>query len=300
MDIHQIRDLIRQELPNILREDRAVRQYLVALMQERSADRLETESRFDAVLDELRRGREEEMLKWLETTARLDRKMDEDAAKRVEQERKWAEITARMDRKMDEDAAKWTEQTAKWAEQERSWAEITARLDRKMDEDAAKWVEQTAKWQEHGARLDRMLDAIEAQGRRHDQSIGALGARWGMQTEQSFRNGLAAILTGTFDVEVANVTEYDAAGEVFGRPDQVELDVIVQDGDLIICEIKSSMSKSDMVIFDRKVAFYEKRHDRKASRKLVISPMVHPAAQEVAQALGIEVYSYAEDVVGLA
>ena len=95
---------------------------------------------------------------------------------------------------------------------------------------------------------------------------------------------------------MVNVIEFDAVGEVFGRPDQVELDVIIQNGSLILCEIKASMSKSDMVIFERKVRFYEKRHNRKADRTLVISPMVDARAMALATELGIEVYSYAEDV----
>ena len=72
--------------------------------------------------------------------------------------------------------------------------------------------------------------------------------------------------------------------------------MIIQDGTLILCEIKSSMSKSDMYAFERKVRFYEKRHSRKAHRAVVISPMVERRAREVAQKLGLEVYSYAEDV----
>ena len=47
---------------------------------------------------------------------------------------------------------------------------------------------------------------------------------------------------------------------------------------------------------NRKVAFYEKHHQRRVDRKLVISPMVDPRALPVAQNLGIEIYSYAEDV----
>jgi len=97
-------------------------------------------------------------------------------------------------------------------------------------------------------------------------------------------------------VDVLNVTDYDQTGEVFGHPDQVEIDVIIQDGLVILCEIKSSVSKSEMYTFDRKVAFYEKRHSRKATRKLVISPMVDDLAQQVAQKLGIEVYTHADDV----
>ena len=72
--------------------------------------------------------------------------------------------------------------------------------------------------------------------------------------------------------------------------------MIIQDGTLILCEIKSSMSKADMYIFERKVRFYEKRHERKADRALVISPMVEERARRLARKLGIEVYSYAEDV----
>lgn len=180
-------------------------------------------------------------------------------------------------------------------------------FDRMLDELRRDREENTRKWEanqqelraireETTARFDRMLDALEAQAKKHDRSIGALGARWGLHTEQSFRNALKGILEDSFGVEVINVTEYDDEGEVFGRPDQVELDIIIQDGMLIVCEIKSSMSKSDMYIFERKVRFYEKRHDRKANRALVISPMVDDRALPVAAKLGIKVYSYAEDV----
>jgi len=132
--------------------------------------------------------------------------------------------------------------------------------------------------------------------RKHDSTIGALGARWGLYSEASFRNALKGILEESFDVQVLNVTEYDERGKVFGRPEQVELDIIVKNGLLIACEIKPSMSKSDMYIFERKVRFYEQLHDRAADRMLVISPMVDEQAQSVADDLGIQVYSYTDSV----
>jgi len=141
----------------------------------------------------------------------------------------------------------------------------------------------------------QMQASIEALVRKHDSTIGALGARSGLSSEQAFRQALAGILEGSFGVEVLQVTEYDDAGEVFGRPEQVELDVIIQDGTLILVEIKSSMSKADVYTFGRKVAFYERRHGRQATRKLVISPMVEEVARSVAGRLGIEVYSRAEE-----
>lgn len=145
----------------------------------------------------------------------------------------------------------------------------------------------------HGKEHERMMLEIK---RQYESTIGALGARWGIHSEQSFRKALKGILEETFDVEVINVTEFDDEGDVFGRPDQVELDIIIRNGTLIICEIKSSMSKSDMYIFERKVRFYEKRHQKQATKMIVISPMVDKRAEPVAKKFGIEVYSYANNI----
>jgi hypothetical protein len=54
-----------------------------------------------------------------------------------------------------------------------------------------------------------------------------------------------------------------------------------------------------MYTFDRKVQYYERRHQRPVQRKLVISPMMHLTARPVAEKLGIEVFSYVEDATGL-
>lgn len=235
MENQQIIDLIRRELPGIMQRHSEIRQWVLELTHAQYADKQETESRFDRMLEELR----------------LDR---------------------------EENARKWDEQKRKW------------------DDQNAKWEDQKSKWEANQQTINEMLQAIKAQAQKHESSIGALGARWGLYSEQSFRSGLKAILEISFGVEVLNINEYDEAGEVFGRPDQVELDIIIQDGVLILCELKSSISKSDMYTFEKKTVFYEKRHNRKASRKLVISPMVDDQAKQVAQRLGIEVYTHAEDV----
>ncbi len=246
MENQQIKQIVMRELPAIMQQDPEVQRFILQLSRQHFADKEETESRFDRVLDELRRDREENTRKWEENQQEL-------RAMREEQNRKW-------------------------------------------EEQNRKWEEQNRKWEANQATINAMLKEIRDLSRKHDSTIGALGARWGLHTEQSFRNALKGILEDSFGVEVINVTEFDDEGEVFGRPDQVELDVIIQDGTLILCEIKSSRSKSDVYIFERKVRFYEKRHKRTADRALVISPMVEEQARQVARKLGIEVYSYAEDV----
>jgi hypothetical protein len=138
-----------------------------------------------------------------------------------------------------------------------------------------------------------------AQARKHDRSIGALGARWGMQSERAFRDALAGILEENFGVEVINVIEYDDQGEVFGRPDQIELDVIIKNGLLLICELKSSIDKAGMYSFERKARFYERLHQRTANRLMVISPMIDARAQQVAQRLGIDTYGDSIEIEAL-
>jgi hypothetical protein len=121
-----------------------------------------------------------------------------------------------------------------------------------------------------------------------DSQIGGLGARGGMQTEEAFRQGMRAILQ-----EVGFTTErflaYDAAGEVFGHPEQVELDVVIKDGKVIIGDIKSSLDRANTYLFDRKVAFYSRQTGRQPDRKLIVTPFAETRAREVALRLGVEV-----------
>ncbi len=208
------------------------------------------------------------------TEDRIDRVLAELKADRERQDKKW-----------EEDQKRWGEDQKRWGKNEKKW-----------EENQKRWEENEKKWEENQKVIREMLASIKALDRRIDLSIGALGARWGMQSEASFRNGLKAILEKSFKVKVERFQDFDDQGVVFGKPDQVELDVIIYNGLLILCEIKSSISKSDMYAFWRKQEFYEQRHGRKADRSIVISPMVDPKAHTVAQQLGVEVYSFADDV----
>jgi len=146
----------------------------------------------------------------------------------------------------------------------------------------------------------RVEELAEAQKRTEDEfrafrrdfasQLGGLGARWGLQTEGSFRQGMRAILREVgFATE--QFVEYDAEGEVFGDPDQVELDIVIKNGRVLVVEIKSSLSRADINYFDRKVAFYIRKTDRRVDRKLAITPYADDRAKERARQLGIEIYT---------
>jgi hypothetical protein len=185
----------------------------------------------------------------------------------------------------EENNRKWKETILEFQEERK---ETNKRLDETIREFKKELKETNKKPDETGREVKEFS--------RLKSAIGALGARWGTASESSFRNALKGILEKRFNVQVIHVTEYDHEGFVFRHPDQVELDIIIKNGDLIICEIKSSMSRSDIYTFHRKVRFYEKQHNRKATSMIVVSPMLDKYAQATADRLGIEIYSYSEDV----
>lgn len=155
------------------------------------------------------------------------------------------------------------------------------------------------KWDEQNRLNHQLLDELRQTRIQQESGVGVVGACWGLACEANFYSDIKDRLKRSFGVEVINVNEFDDEGTVFGVPDQVEIDIIVRNGDLILCELKSSMSKSDIYTFERKVQYYQRRHGREVSRKLVISPMVRPEARPVAERLGIEVFGYVEEVSNL-
>lgn len=224
MSVENLRELIKQELPTLIREDQEIQELVLRLARREFASRAETQDRFYELLNELRKDR---------------------------------------------------------AEYRREFDQVYQKFDQFHEE------------------FGRVHEEIMALAKKYDRGIGALGARWGLQSEAAFRNALAGILEESFKVQVLHINEYDDQGIVFGQPDQVELDIIIQNDVLILCEIKSSIDKAGMYTFERKVRFYEQKHGRKATRRLVISPMIDTKAQKVAEKLGIETFSDATEVESL-
>ncbi len=223
---------------------------------------------------------------------------DELVRLREEQERRWQEQSAlwqEQNKRWEEQNKRWEEQNRRWEEQNRRWEE-----QRKLwEEQNRRWEEQQRRWEEQQRINRELMEEIKKLHRKYDTGIGALGARWGLRAESSFREAIKGILEEDFPVKVERYLAYDQEGEVFGRPDQVELDLIIRDGKILIAEIKSSMSKSDVFVLKRKVEFYKKREGKEVDRVLIISPMVDSKAMDLAREYGFEVYSYPEDVEGL-
>ena len=157
-----------------------------------------------------------------------------------------------------------------------------------------KWDAQEKKWEKNQKVINQMLHDFEVQNKKITVSIGAIGTRWGMASEASFRDGLKSILETDFPVKVINYNKMDNECLVYKRPRSVEIDVIVHNGKIILCEISASFSSDEVDAFVKKIEFYEKMENVKISRAMIISPMMTPQAIEEAKYYNIEVFTYPE------
>ena len=231
-----------------------------------------------------REQKEEFEQRWQEQKEEFERRWQE---QKEESERRWQEY---MKQQKEESEQRWEKYKT---ESDRRWQEY-------LQQQKAEREEAERRWQEYMAELRREWEEYKQEQRqlmeRLDRKIDALGARWGLRSENTFRNALRGILEKTFNVKVERVVYQDESGEVFGRPATIELDILIHNGEVLACELKSSATFSDAWIFERKVRFYEKRTGRKVHRALLISPFIPPKERKPIRELGLEIYSDAEDV----
>jgi len=309
----ELPELIREEMLHSLRNVPAVRYQVIGIMTEVFAQRADLQAileRIDAQradfnqrMDEMREDFNRRMAEFAERQEEHSRRLEEFAERQEEHSRRLEEHSRRLEehsQRMDEFSRRMDEMREDF---NRQFAEHSQRMDefsRRMDEMREDFNRRFA---EHSQRMDELREDFNRLSAQHSREIGdlsiyvqALGARWGILAEDAFRAGIAGILTEETGLKVERYLKMDTEGQVFGQPDQVEVDVVIHNGDYWLLEIKSSISRGDVSLFRRKIAFYEREERVKVRRSLIISPYFDPGAQEQARALGIETYTSAREV----
>ncbi len=128
--------------------------------------------------------------------------------------------------------------------------------------------------------------------RRVELALNALGARWGVFSEDAFRSGVRELLRDA-GYTVDRWVYYDDRGHVYGYPSEVELDIVVRDGGTFAVEITSALRRGDLQQIKRKVELFSAVTGRRVDAVYVITPFVHDrnpdAVIAVANAMGITV-----------
>jgi hypothetical protein len=178
--------------------------------------------------------------------------------------------------------------------------EILKRLDRheeeiaRLREDMMKMFE---KHEERFARIEQELVRLREDMMRGfdlvNRQISALGARWGLMSEQAFREGLRGILEKEFGVKVERWVTRDEEGTVYGFSSVIEIDIAVKDGKTLLIEISSRMGLSDVAAFLRKAQLYERKTGVRPDRLIMVTPYAEDAAIKAAREVGVEIYTTA-------
>nr|WP_261310639.1 PD-(D/E)XK nuclease family protein [Saccharolobus shibatae] len=128
--------------------------------------------------------------------------------------------------------------------------------------------------------------------KRLETIITGLGARWGIMNEDSFRQGVGELLSNS-GWKVSREVLYDRDGYVYDEPSDVEYDIVIKDGSVILVEITSSLKRGDLPTIKRKKEFYEKVKNIKVNLVYIITPFIHDRYPErvkaMAKDMGIEI-----------
>jgi hypothetical protein len=227
----------------------------------------------------------EEILKRLDRNERELVRLREDMAKMFEKhEERFARIEEEI-RRIWQEIAKLREDMVKGFERhDREIQRLTEEMN-KLREDMVRGFER------HDMELARlredMMRGFDAMNRR----ISALGARWGLESEEAFREGLRGILEKELGLKVERWSAFDETGSVFGHPSQVEVDVAVSNGRVMLIEVSSHVKQADVAALVKKAELYERITGRRPDRLIVVTPFAEEKAMEAALKLGVEIYT---------
>jgi len=123
--------------------------------------------------------------------------------------------------------------------------------------------------------------------RRLDVKITAIGARWGVMSEEAFGDALRYILEKYFKAKVKKWTYFDKSGYVNGEPAEIDMDILITDREHILIEIKASVDRSDILEIKRIGELYQKITGTKP-KLIIVSPFIRERAIRLAAKLGIQ------------
>ena len=172
--------------------------------------------------------------------------------------------------------------------------EILKRLDRheaeltKLREDMNRLIEDMNKLRED---MNKLREDTNRGFELMERHLSALGARWGIMAESAFRESLRGLLAKELGYRVEKWVAFDEKGRVYGYPSEVDVDIAVSDGKLILIEVSSHVRASDVYAFRRKAELYVEKTGRRPDRLVIVTPYIDDKALEASKQLEIEIYT---------
>jgi len=167
----------------------------------------------------------------------------------------------------------------------------------KLEERFARLEERVTRVEERLARLEEGQQRLEREMLETRRVLAVIAHRFGVLSESGLRDALKYVVEETLGVAVVEkrVLE-DKEGIVYGHSAQVEIDVVVRDGEHIIVEIKSRVSRGDVAEVYRIGRLYKRVFGVKP-RLLIIGGFIDRSAIRTAMSLGVEIRPVSEELI---
>jgi len=160
-------------------------------------------------------------------------------------------------------------------------------------EELSKRIEEMNKvLMEHSKRIEELTKAIQQHGRRIEELsrlVNVVAHRFGVLSEEGFRDAMRYVVEEIFGVAKVEKWVYnDVEGFVYEKPAVVEVDLVIKDREHILIEIKSRVSRGDVMEFYRIGELYKKVTGTKP-RLAIVGGFIDKGAEELAKDYGIEI-----------
>ena len=160
---------------------------------------------------------------------------------------------------------------------------------KKLEERFARIEERQQRLEERQQRLEERFARIEEEMRETRRVVIVIAHRFGILSESGFREVMKYVVEEVLGVaKVERWTYRDDEGFVYGYPAVVEVDVAIRNGEHILIEVKSRVSKGDVAELSRIGKLYEKVVGVKP-RLVIIGGFIDPDTYEAAAKLGVEI-----------
>ena len=160
-------------------------------------------------------------------------------------------------------------------------------------EELSKRIEEMNKvLMEHSKRIEELTKAIQQHGRRIEELsrlVNVVAHRFGVLSEEGFRDAMRYVVEEIFGVARVEKWVYnDVEGFVYEKPAVVEVDLVIKDREHILIEIKSRVSRGDVMEFYRIGELYKKVTGTKP-RLAIVGGFIDKGVEELAKDYGIEI-----------
>jgi len=253
---------VENKLPKLIKEKPHIKSKLTEVFSDVFAEKKD----IFAVLNEIRKQGERFDKKFEKMLEESNKRF---AEMREESDRKFAEMREESNRRFNE----------MMEESNKRFAEMREESDRKF---AEMREESNRKFEEINRRFEQVFEEIKLMRQYTQNVISAIGGRWGIQTERTFREGVKEILEKYFGAQVKELYIYDKDGILKGRPEKYQVDILITDSQHIIIEIKSQATEWDVLKLHKLGIIYEKESGVKP-RLILLSPFPRDEAWKEAE-----------------